>query len=45
MNRKTLWRIGLMTLMGLTALQLGSCANIPIVGPALQAIGNLFPAA
>lgn len=45
MSRKTLWRIGLMTLMGLGTLQLGSCANVPIVGPALQAIGNLLPAA
>lgn len=45
MSRKTLWRIGLVTMMGLTALQLGSCANIPIVGPVLQAVSNLLPGA
>jgi hypothetical protein len=45
MNRKILWRIGLFTVMGLTALQLGSCANIPILGPALQTLGNLLPGA
>jgi hypothetical protein len=33
-----------MAIMGLAALQLGSCANIPIVGPTLQALG-LLPAA
>ncbi len=40
---KTLWRAGLVLVTGLAALQLGSCANIPIVGPVFQALGNLLP--
>ncbi len=45
MSKKTLWRIGLMTVMALSALQLGSCADIPVVGPILQSLGNLVPSA
>ncbi len=45
MSMKNLKRIGLLTVMGLTALQLGSCANIPVIGSVLQSLGGLLPGA